>query len=79
MPAAAMEGRLRLMDGQAGAGYEYGRLEIFLNSFWSAVCDEPSITPDSALVACRILGFDGGAALSFRREYRAVFENAVCD
>ena len=54
------------MDGQAGPGFEYGRLEIFLRGIWSTICDYESFTPDSADVACRILGFDGGAPLEFR-------------
>eukprot|EP00892_Ulva_mutabilis_P004965 jgi/Ulvmu1/2840/UM144_0005.1 len=60
-----MEGKLRLMDGHAGPAYEYGRLEIFLRGFWSTICDTESFTPDSAQVACRLLGYDGGAALKF--------------
>lgn len=63
---ADVEGTLRLADGQAGAAYEYGRLEIFLRGVWSTICDVKSFTPDSANVACRILGFDGGAPLEFR-------------
>ena len=62
-----MDGSLRLMGGEAGPGYEYGRLEIFLKGFWSTVCDTESFTPDSAQVACRALGHEGGAALEFRR------------
>lgn len=69
-----MDGSLRLMDGEAGPGYEFGRLEIFLNGFWSTICDTESFTPDSAQVACRALGYEGGAALEFRRRepYRGV-------
>lgn len=55
------EGALRLTGGQAGPGFEYGRLEIFLKGFWRSVCD--NFTPDSAKVACTVLGFDGGAVL----------------
>lgn len=51
------------MDGSSGPGYEYGRLEIFVRGFWSTICDNSGFTPDSALVACRALGYDGGAAL----------------
>lgn len=81
---AGMEGRLRLMDGQKGPGYEYGRIEIFLRGFWSTICDDPftsrttlsifpadgsSFTPDAAQVACSILGYSGGASLEFREAY----------
>ena len=64
------------MDGQAGPGFEYGRLEIFLRGIWSTICDYESFTPDSAAVACRILGFDGGATLEFRNTLPDA-ENAV--
>ena len=64
------------MDGQAGSGFEYGRLEIFLRGIWSTICDFESFTPDSAGVACRVLGFDGGAPLEFRTNLLEV-ENAV--
>lgn len=60
-----LEGNLRLMGGEANASYAYGRLEIFLRGLWSSVCDSESFTPDAALVACRILGYDGGAPLQF--------------
>jgi len=72
-----MEGSLRLMEGQAGPGYEYGRLEIFRRGFWSTICDRPSISPDAAGVACRILGYDGGAGLQFRGAFERSFENEV--
>lgn len=72
-----MEGDLRLMGGQEGPGYEYGRLEIFLRGFWSTVCAADSFTPDSAKVACTLLGFDGGAALEFRQAYSAGELNQV--
>eukprot|EP00892_Ulva_mutabilis_P012285 jgi/Ulvmu1/9429/UM051_0057.1 len=64
-PDPEMEGRLRLMDSTAGAGFEYGRLEIFVRGFWSTICDTESFTPDSAQVACSLLGYDGGAPLNF--------------
>eukprot|EP00892_Ulva_mutabilis_P002373 jgi/Ulvmu1/12136/UM084_0063.1 len=60
-----MDGMLRLMGGGAGPGYEYGRLEVFLKGFWSSVCNIDGFTPDSATVACRVLGFGGGASLEF--------------
>ena len=54
------------MDGRSGTSFEYGRLEIFLRGFWSNICDNASFTPDSAKVACGLLGYDGGAALQFK-------------
>jgi len=63
------------MDGQSGSGYEYGRLEIFRRGFWGNIC--PSFTPDAAVVACRILGYDGGAHLQFRGTLTSRFENEV--
>lgn len=61
---AVRDGSLRLADSSSGPGYEYGRLEIFIRGFWSTVCDAggKGFTPDSARVACRILGFGGGRA-----------------
>ena len=64
-----MDGITRLVDGSAGAGYEYGRLEIFERGFWSNVCNNDRFTPDAAEVACRALGYDGGAALRFTQSY----------
>ena len=64
-----MDGSTRLMNGSAGPGYEYGRLEIFERGFWSNVCNEGRFTPDAAQVACRALGYDGGAVLRFRQPY----------
>lgn len=61
---AELDGTIRLEGGSSGAGYQYGRLEVFMRGFWSNVCAD-SFTPDSVLVACRALGFDGGAALRF--------------
>eukprot|EP00892_Ulva_mutabilis_P005582 jgi/Ulvmu1/3396/UM016_0012.1 len=68
-PDSAREGNLRLQDGDSGPGYEYGRLEIFLRGFWSTICDNSGFTPDTAVLACSLLGFDGGAALRFRVPY----------
>ena len=64
-----MDGQLRLMEGGAGAGFEFGRLEIFLRGFWSNICsgESESFTQDSAQVACRLLGYDGGASIVFRQ------------
>ena len=63
------DGELRLVQGGSGAGYEYGRLEIFLRGFWSTICDTDGFTPDSAQVACSILGYDGGSSIQFRQPY----------
>eukprot|EP00892_Ulva_mutabilis_P005579 jgi/Ulvmu1/3393/UM016_0009.1 len=68
-PDPAREGNLRLAEGDSGPGYEYGRLEIFVRGFWSTICDQLGFTPDTALLACSLLGFDGGAALRFRTPY----------
>ena len=79
-PSADLEGSVRLMDGSSGPGYEYGRLEIFVRGFWSTVCDKKGFTPDSALVACRALGYEGGTVLQFTQAYsrgRASLENEV--
>eukprot|EP00892_Ulva_mutabilis_P006138 jgi/Ulvmu1/3897/UM018_0119.1 len=65
----AQEGNLRLQGGESGPGYEYGRLEVFLRGFWSTICDRSGFTPDAAVLACSLLGFDGGAALRFRVPY----------
>ena len=59
----------RLMGGGAGPGYEYGRLEIFDKGFWSTVCRNDRFTPDSAQVACRALGYDGGAPVFLTRTF----------
>ena len=64
-----VDGSTRLGDGSAGPGYEYGRLEIFERGFWSNVCNNDRFTPDSAHVACRALGYDGGASLRFTQAY----------
>ena len=66
---AEMDGVTRLVDGSAGPGYEYGRLEIFVSGFWSNVCNNDRFTPDAAEVACRALGYGGGAALRFTQSY----------
>lgn len=66
---AVLDGVLRLADGKSGVGYEYGRLEVFLRGFFSNVCSDNRFTPDSAKVACRELGYDGGAALRFTQAY----------
>ena len=56
------------MGGSADAGgaWEYGRLEVLINSIWSVV-EEGSFAQDlgrrGAQVACRSLGFAAGAQL----------------
>lgn len=60
---------MRLVEGEKTSAFEYGRLEIFLNGFWSNICDIESFTPDSAQVACSILGYAGGTSLNFRQAY----------
>ena len=66
------------MDGGSGTGYEYGRLEIFIRGFWSTICDSNGFTPDSALVACRALGFDGGVVLQLRSVRCRCFRCSTC-
>ena len=70
---ADMDGQLRLMEGGAGAGFEFGRLEIFMRGFWSNICSGESelFTQDSAQVACRLLGYDGGASIVFMQPFAA--------
>ena len=56
------------MGGSADAGgaWEYGRLEVLINSIWSVVEDELSVQDfghRGAQVACRSLGFAAGAQL----------------
>lgn len=60
-----MDGSLRLQGGGSGAAFEYGRLEMFLRGFWSDICSTEAFTPDSAQVACKVLGYDGGVSLEF--------------
>ena len=64
-----MDGSVRLVGGDSGPSYEYGRLEVFLRGFWSNVCNVDGFTPDSAQVACAALGFGGGASLQFFQPY----------
>lgn len=61
----------RLAAGAADPNgtWEYGRLEIFVNGFWSNVCSSGRFTPDAAQVACRAVGYDGGAVLRFTQPY----------
>ena len=71
MLCVEVEGRLRLMEGGSGPGFQYGRLEVFIRGFWSSVCDKNGFTPDAAQVACRQLGFGGGAAMQFVQPFQA--------
>lgn len=64
-----MEGQVRLADGAAGPGYEYGRLEAFRRGFWGNVGGAGGFSPESAQVACMTLGFDGGSVLRFSVPY----------
>ena len=63
--AVAVDGSVRLAQGAAGPGFEYGRLEVFVNGLWSDICSNTQFTPNSAAVACRQLGHDGGSRLFF--------------
>eukprot|EP00892_Ulva_mutabilis_P007291 jgi/Ulvmu1/4934/UM204_0006.1 len=59
-------GQVRLADGSADAGgsWEYGRLEVLINSVWSLVDDRNrQFGRRSAQVACRTLGFAAGAQI----------------
>ena len=60
---AALEGSLRIEGGDVTPEAVYGRLQIFLNGFWGDICSTESFTPDAAQVACKVLGYDGGAQL----------------
>ena len=73
----AGDGSLRLTKGGSGPGFEYGRLEIFLNGFWSDICSDTQFTPNSAAVACRILGYDGGSRLLFTIPYQPYVVSGV--
>eukprot|EP00892_Ulva_mutabilis_P011614 jgi/Ulvmu1/8825/UM049_0005.1 len=68
-PNPELDGMVRLQDGDAGPAYEYGRLEVFSRGFWSNVCSDRRFTPDTAQLACRALGFDGGAAPYFAQPF----------
>lgn len=61
-------GQVRLVDGSAdpGGAWEYGRLEVLVNGFWSIINERPlsqDIGRRGAEVACRSLGFAAGAQL----------------
>ena len=63
------DGSLRLSKGAAGPDFEYGRLEVFVNGLWSDICSDTQFTPNSAELACRLLGYDGGSRLLFTIPY----------
>lgn len=74
MGAGAEEGDLRLSDSGAAenGAAEWGRLEVFRDGGWGTVCnlrdrfgsdDTAPFTPESVTVACRQLGYDGGARI----------------
>ena len=67
---AARDGNLRLVNGEKTNNYDFGRLEVFRNGFSSNICDNEIFTPDSADVACRILGYDGGTSILNYRDAR---------
>ena len=73
-------GALRLVDGPDGSDGGEGRLEMFVNRFytgdardggghWGTVCDDHFLN-GTAGRACRMLGFEGGAALGGGGGYR---------
>lgn len=75
---AGTNGAVRLADGESGPGFEYGRLEVFSEGSWGSVCDRTGFTTASAQIACKSLGFDGGAPLRFFQPYlRQDLENQV--
>lgn len=90
--SAGMNGRLRLVAGRGSVseGFAFGRLEVFLRGFWSNICSDVQtpFPPESAKVACRGLGYDGGEPLLFGLPYssgldspvrRRIKHNCVCE
>eukprot|EP00892_Ulva_mutabilis_P011624 jgi/Ulvmu1/8834/UM049_0014.1 len=74
------DGEVRLQGGLEEGISGYGRLEVFAHGFWSNVCSGSGFTPDAARVACRALGYNFGAALTFVQPYsraanQVLFEN----
>ena len=75
-------GQARLTGGSAdpGGAWEYGRLEILIDGFWSII-DEGRFDEDlgrrGALVACRQLGYTTGAQLLAGRSSALPAEQAV--
>ena len=77
MACVTVEGGLRLVDRIDVNGYATGSLQVFLNGAWGAVCSN-EFNRIAADVACRQLGFSGGAFVpdairqrNFRRQERA--------
>lgn len=70
-PYAVPEGSTRLVDGAADSDgqWVYGRLEILYKGSWSNICNKGGFAPNAVQVACRALGFDGGAQLRFTPAY----------
>lgn len=69
-------GDVRLAGGVTSdvSGAQYGRLEVFSNGGWGAVCDRPGapydpdradqmVSDESVAVICRQLGFSDGVAI----------------
>jgi deleted-in-malignant-brain-tumors protein 1 len=54
------EGTLRLVGGAS-----YGRVEVFLNGYWSIICDDGSWSRVDSNVACKQLGFTGPAVAEY--------------
>lgn len=62
----AEEGDIRLVEGDSTPEFAFGIPEIFISGIWSRFCFESVTLPTlAATVACRQLGFDGGALLTF--------------
>ena len=51
---------VRLVSQAGNTSHQAGRLEIFFNNQWGAVCND-SFSITDANVACRQLGFSSGA------------------
>ncbi len=58
--AQIAEGTIRLNNDGDRARLNSGRLEIYVNGVWGTVCDD-GFGSSEATVACRELGFTGGA------------------
>ena len=79
--SAGMDGRLRLADGNGSVseGFAFGRVEVFRRGFWSNICSDVDtpFPPESAKVACRGLGYDGGETLLFGLPYGSGLDSPV--
>ena len=71
------DGQLRLVGGDSGPGFEYGRLEVFLRGFWSSICNVGGFSSGSAAVACSALGYAAAASLTFPQAFNPPTENQV--